>query len=241
MKRLRYKVSPGRLKDTASSVLGSVQTVPRKSSKVARAAVGRVRTGSRQALDSTSRHADEFLAATQGLLASALSADLNGMLANMVAGPATIYDKAMDAVYHATHIGGGKPPAVRRRTHDSRRLSCRAGRVARRHHCRGGDEAAPGPLPGHEHGQGTPARELGQGDLRQGVRIPGIRAQCPERLVLRPQQLRCRPTFRWSHRGRRDGAVLESCRHRIICKARRGGWECRRLRARIRCCCSSPS
>ena len=107
MKRLRYKVSPGRLKDTASSVLGSVQTVPRKSSKVARAAVGRVRTGSRQALDSTSRHADEFLAATQGLLASALSADLNGMLANMVAGPATIYDKAMDAVYHATHIGGG--------------------------------------------------------------------------------------------------------------------------------------
>ena len=48
-----------------------------------------------------------FLATTQGLLASALSADLNGMLAGMVAGPATIYDNAMDAVYLATHVGGG--------------------------------------------------------------------------------------------------------------------------------------
>ena len=106
MKRLRDKVNPGRLKDTASSVLESVQTVPRKSSVAARAAVGRARTGSRQALNSASRHADEFLAATQGLLASALSADLNGVLASMVAGPATIYDKAMDAVYNATAIGG---------------------------------------------------------------------------------------------------------------------------------------
>ena len=106
MKRLRDKVNPGRLKDTASSVLESVQTVPRKSSVAARAAVGRARTGSRQALNSASRHADEFLATTQGLLASALSADLNGILASMVAGPATIYDKAMDAEYLATGIGG---------------------------------------------------------------------------------------------------------------------------------------
>ena len=106
VKRLRDKVNPGRLKHTASSVLESVQTVPRKSSEAARAAAGRVRTGSRQALDSASRHADKFLATTQGLLASALSADLNGMLAGMVAGPATIYDKAMDAEYLATGIGG---------------------------------------------------------------------------------------------------------------------------------------
>ena len=107
MKRLLDKVNPGRLKDAASSVLGSVQTVPRKSSEAARAAAGRVRTGSRQALNSAGRHADQFLATAQGLLASALSADLNGMLASMVAGHATIYDKAMDAVYLATRIGGG--------------------------------------------------------------------------------------------------------------------------------------
>jgi len=107
VKRLRDKVNPGRLKDTASSVLETVQTVPRKSSEAARAAAGRVRTGSGQALDSAGRHADKFLATTQGLLASTLSTDLNGMIAGMVAGPATIYDKAMDAVYLATRVGGG--------------------------------------------------------------------------------------------------------------------------------------
>ena len=107
MKRLRDTVNPGRLKDTASSVLETVQTVPRKSSEAARSAAGRVRTGSRQARDSASRHADKFLATTQGLLASTLSTDLNGMIAGMVAGPATIYDKAMDAVYLATRVGGG--------------------------------------------------------------------------------------------------------------------------------------
>ena len=100
MKRLRNKVSSGRLKDTASSVLGSVQAVPRKSSNAARSALGRVRIGSSQALDSAHRHAN-------GLLASTLSTDLNGLLESMVDGPATIYDKAMDAVYLATRIGGG--------------------------------------------------------------------------------------------------------------------------------------
>ena len=106
MKRLRNKVSPGRLKNTASSVLGSVQAVPRKSSNATRSALGRVRIGSSQALDSARRHANGLLATTQGLLASALSTDLNGLLASMVDGPATIYDKAMDAVYLATRIGG---------------------------------------------------------------------------------------------------------------------------------------
>lgn len=107
MKRLRDKVSSSRLKNTASAALGSVQAVPRKSSNAARSAVGRVRIGSRQTLESARRHADGLLATTQGLLASALSTDLNGLLASMVDGPATIYDKAMDAEYLATHIGGG--------------------------------------------------------------------------------------------------------------------------------------
>ncbi len=43
---------------------------------------------------------------TQGLLASNLSDDLNGVLQNMVDGSATIYDRAMDAEYVATHVGG---------------------------------------------------------------------------------------------------------------------------------------
>ena len=58
-------------------------------------------------MDSASRHADRFLATTQGLLASALAVDLNGMITGMVTGPATIYDKAMGAVYLAIRIGGG--------------------------------------------------------------------------------------------------------------------------------------
>ena len=44
---------------------------------------------------------------SQGALASALSIDLNSALASLANGPATIYDKAMDARYLATSIGGG--------------------------------------------------------------------------------------------------------------------------------------
>ena len=40
-------------------------------------------------------------------MASTLSKDLNGLLENMVTGPATLYDKAMDAGYLETHIGSG--------------------------------------------------------------------------------------------------------------------------------------
>ena len=44
---------------------------------------------------------------SQGVLASALSVDLNSAMASLAKGPATIYDKAMDAKYLATSIGGG--------------------------------------------------------------------------------------------------------------------------------------
>ncbi len=44
---------------------------------------------------------------TQSLLASSLSGDLNAMLHKMAAGPASIYDKAMDAEYLHTFTGGG--------------------------------------------------------------------------------------------------------------------------------------
>ena len=107
MNRLRNKVSSTKIKEATASVLGSIPTVRKKTASAARAAVGSVKGGSRKARDSAVLLANELLATTQGLLASALSSDLNGLLQNMVDGPATIYDKAMDAQFLATYIGGG--------------------------------------------------------------------------------------------------------------------------------------
>ena len=91
----------------ASSVLGSIRAAPKKSTQAVRAAAGRVTTGSKKAIDSTRSLAGGLLATTQGLLASALSTDLNALLQSTVEGSATVYDKALDATYLATHIGGG--------------------------------------------------------------------------------------------------------------------------------------
>ena len=97
----RYKA-----KHLASSFLGSVRNAPTKSSAAVRQAVGTVTSGSRQAIETAVPSANGLLATTQGLLASALSTDLNAMVQNMVKGPATIYDKAMDAEFLANSIGG---------------------------------------------------------------------------------------------------------------------------------------
>lgn len=48
----------------------------------------------------------DLIAVAQGTLASDISRDLDKMLARLAIGPATIYDKAMDAEYLATNIGG---------------------------------------------------------------------------------------------------------------------------------------
>ena len=101
------KTGSGKIKDTASSVAGSIQDASKKASDATLAAAERVKTGSREALDAAVSVANGMLATTQGLLASSLSRDLTGLLENMVNGSATIYDKAMDAEYIATHIGGG--------------------------------------------------------------------------------------------------------------------------------------
>ncbi|MDD9999768.1 MAG: hypothetical protein OXQ89_18670 [Rhodospirillaceae bacterium] len=109
------------VKRHASSAMDSIQAVPKKSSIATRAAVSRVTADARQALDSAIPLvttgprktivaavplANWLLTITQGLLASTLSTDLNALLQDMVKGSATIYDKAMDAEYLATHIGG---------------------------------------------------------------------------------------------------------------------------------------
>ena len=61
----------------------------------------------RRAMEFGRKSAADLLSVSQGVLASGLAVDLNAMLAKIAAGPATIYDKAMDAEYLATSIGGG--------------------------------------------------------------------------------------------------------------------------------------
>ena len=63
---------------------------------------------SEQIPNRTFKSASEWLSTIpQGLLATTLSNDLNRLLSNLDTGAATIYDKAMDAEYVATGIGGG--------------------------------------------------------------------------------------------------------------------------------------
>ena len=107
MRKLRKRVSSTKIKASTSSALESIQGAPRKTASAACAVVDSVTTGSIRAKDSAILLTNELLATTQGLLASALSNDLNGLLKNVVDGPANIYDKAMDAGYLTTHIGGG--------------------------------------------------------------------------------------------------------------------------------------
>lgn len=63
--------------------------------------------GGRRAMELGRKSAADLLSVSQGVLASGLAVDLNGMLAKISTGAATIYDKAMDAEYLATSIGGG--------------------------------------------------------------------------------------------------------------------------------------
>lgn len=92
--------------DAASSVAGSAYAASGKAAEMTIAAMGGVRTGFKKALGATVPIADTLSVTTQGLLASSLSHDLNGWLQDIAEGSATIYDKAMDATYNATHVGG---------------------------------------------------------------------------------------------------------------------------------------
>ena len=70
-----------------------------KAADVTAATTQRVRASSRSALDATALVAGQLMTATQSLLASNLSQDLNNLLEGIVKGSSTIYDKAMDANY----------------------------------------------------------------------------------------------------------------------------------------------
>ena len=93
--------------EAASSVKGPVQDASKKVSAVGTAAAERLKGGSRKGIDTTTSSVNLLLSTTQAMLANGLSSEINGLVQNMVSGSATIYDKAMDAEYIATHIGGG--------------------------------------------------------------------------------------------------------------------------------------
>ena len=92
--------------DAASSVAGSAHAASGKAAEVTIAAMEGVQTRFKKALGGTVPIAEKLSVTTQGLLASNLSENLNGWLQDIVKGSATIYDKAMDATYNATHLGG---------------------------------------------------------------------------------------------------------------------------------------
>ncbi len=92
--------------DAASSVASSAYAASGKATDITLAAMGDVQSRFRKALGATVSIADTLSVTTQGLLASSLSHDLSGWLQEIAKGSATIYDKAMDATYNATHIGG---------------------------------------------------------------------------------------------------------------------------------------
>ena len=102
----QVKTGSRKIADTASSVAGSVQDTSKEALDKALTVAEQVKTSSRKTLDTTILAANTLLETTQGLLASKLANDLNDLLQNTVKGAATIYDKAMDAGYRETHIGG---------------------------------------------------------------------------------------------------------------------------------------
>ena len=84
----------------------------------------RVRAGSRSALDATASVASQLMTATQYLLASNLSQDLNNLLNGLVKGSATIYDNSCGErcgkgclaprllCYPLKNSGAGAPPVI---------------------------------------------------------------------------------------------------------------------------------
>lgn len=95
------------VRKSAASALGVTVATAKQTADTAGEVLSHVKSGPRQALASAAALADELLATVQGLLASSLAADLNELLQATVKGSATIYDKAMDAEYLRTSIGGG--------------------------------------------------------------------------------------------------------------------------------------
>ena len=119
----------GQIAESTRRGAGQVAETTRRGAESAREGAGQLaestRTRAGQLADSTRHGANVVAASTVQLtesvrerladlaalsvagLTTAISAELNSALASLAEGPATIYDKAMDAEYLASHIGGG--------------------------------------------------------------------------------------------------------------------------------------
>lgn len=95
------------IKGSAASAMSGAKGTARGAAGAARKVHDWAELGSKQALASAAKLSDALLATTQGVLASSIATDLSALLASTVSEPATIYDKAMDAEYLLTFIGGG--------------------------------------------------------------------------------------------------------------------------------------
>ena len=91
----------------AAAVVSGGQYAAREIADVSSRGLSVGTAGGRRALELGRKSAIDLLSVSQVALASALAVDLNNLLAKISKGPATIYDKAMDAEYLATYIGGG--------------------------------------------------------------------------------------------------------------------------------------
>ena len=92
--------------DAGLAVTGAAQGASATASRAIRSSGERATSRAKSSLQWATAAAIDLLSTSQGLLASNLANDLNGLMQGMVKGTATIYDKAMDATYIATHEGG---------------------------------------------------------------------------------------------------------------------------------------
>ena len=93
--------------DAGLAVSGAAQGASETASRAIRSSGTRGTSIAKSSLQRATTAAIELVSTSQGLLASNLASDLNDLMQGMVKGTATIYDKAMDATYIATHEGGG--------------------------------------------------------------------------------------------------------------------------------------
>ena len=89
-----------------TNAASSVGDASKKALDAGGAAARQVKDHSKKVLDATGGATNVLLSSTQAVLATHLTGAVNDMVQNMVKGAPTIYDKAMDANYLATHVGG---------------------------------------------------------------------------------------------------------------------------------------
>lgn len=92
---------------TAANAAKAAKTAGQATKKAGMVTGRAAAKGARATAEAMRANAASVHAAAQGLLASDLSSVVNSIVQGAVKGAPTIYDKAMDAGYAATHIGGG--------------------------------------------------------------------------------------------------------------------------------------